>query len=279
MIHRLMARVAVLFLASASFAAAPATQPPALEVRKLEIPNSVVAFKMVRVPSGSHTLVPRNDGDSPRTVQIKSIWVGQTEVTWDEYDQWRLCGDLKTEAERIHVIGETRPSKLYGAADCVWGHDGYPMICVTAHSAKEYCVWLSQKLARKFRLPTEAEWEYACNAGSPPKNVAPDALDQIAWHRGNSKDEQGDNITHPVASKQPNAWQIYDMIGNAAEWVGGDDQFIVKGGSYRDAGKLLTSQARRPYSPTWQLRDPQNPKSKWWLSDGHHCGFRIVMEE
>jgi formylglycine-generating enzyme required for sulfatase activity len=258
-------------LPAAEQVAKPAPAPAGMQMQELRIPDTVVKFQMIKIPAGTYAL-------SGKQTPIKSIWVGRTEVTWDEYDAWRLCPDLKTEAAQISAIGKTRPTKLYGAADCVWGHDGYPMICITAYSGQMYCKWLSEKLGKKFRLPTEAEWEYACNAGAEPKVLDAAGLEKVAWYRDNCEVE-GERITHIVASKQANAWGLYDMLGNAAEWTIGDDEPVVKGGSYKDGIKLIQSAPRRAYLPSWQFRDPQIPKSKWWLSDGHHCGFRIVMEE
>jgi formylglycine-generating enzyme required for sulfatase activity len=140
--------------------------------------------------------------------------------------------------------------------------------------AKRYCEWLSKKTGHKYRLPTEAEWEYACKAGGPGKfNKA--ALKEIAWFTDNSDDK-----SHKTGEKKPNAWGLYDTLGNVAEWVIRDDgSEAVAGGSWQDEAEDVHAGARDAYKPAWQAKDPQTPKGKSWLSNGGHVGFRLVRED
>jgi formylglycine-generating enzyme required for sulfatase activity len=143
------------------------------------------------------------------------------------------------------------------------------------NAAQEFCKWLSAKTGKKYRLPTEAEWEYACRAGGPAQKLGGSDLESVAWFWDNSDDK-----THPVGQLKPNAWGFVDMLGNAAEWVVTDsDKGAIAGGSWRDKAPKVHPGFRDPYHPDWQAQDAHTPKSKWWLSDGPHVGMRLVREE
>ncbi|MGE5611459.1 MAG: formylglycine-generating enzyme family protein [Bacillota bacterium] len=269
---RLRLVIALLMLILPNTASAgPTTLPTATET----IPGTVVAFKMVKLPAGVVELVQEG---RKQTVPIKSIWMAQTELTWDVYDIWSLQLDMPEE-KRVEI--ETRPSRPYGIADRGFGHEGYAAIGIHSNAAQLFCKWLSEKTGKIYRLPTEAEWEYACRAG---RNDEPfedeNELAKGAWFRETSGDEQGDPVAHAVASKQPNAWGLYDMLGNVAEWtVGVDGTLVAKGGSFNDKASKVHSRVRWPFNPRWQATHPESPKSQWWLRDGPHIGFRIVREE
>ncbi|MGB9619630.1 MAG: formylglycine-generating enzyme family protein, partial [Armatimonadota bacterium] len=144
-----------------------------------------------------------------------------------------------------------------------------PVINVSFNGAESYCKWLSAKTGHKYRLPTEAEWEYACRAGKP--GPTPDKLEQFAWF--------WQEKTQPVGKKSANAWGIHDMLGNVAEWCTGlDGKPVVCGGSWQDRAKDCTPTRRQYQQESWQANDPQCPKSKWWLSDGEFVGFRVLRE-
>jgi formylglycine-generating enzyme required for sulfatase activity len=178
------------------------------------------------------------------------------------------------------------------------GHDGYPAICMTQYAAKMYCKWLTATTGRYYRLPTEAEWEYACRAGTTTAyscGDSPDNLGDYAWYFDNSDDQY-----QKVGQKKPNPWGLYDMHGNVCEWV--LDQFVpdhyselagspvksplaavttefpcvVRGGSWDDDPEMLRSAARRGSSKEWKMQDPQIPQSIWYLTDGDFVGFRVV---
>lgn len=133
-----------------------------------------------------------------------------------------------------------------------------------------FALGLDKKTAGKaYRLPTEAEWQRAAALAGP-------ATDAGVWHSGISIQR-----THPVASRKADALGLFDLYGNAAEWVdaGPLDKpgaRVTRGGSYRDSLDMLGPHAREVQDETWNERDPQLPKSQWWLSDGPFVGFRLA---
>jgi formylglycine-generating enzyme required for sulfatase activity len=93
-----------------------------------------------------------------------------------------------------------------------------------------------------------------------------------AWYAGNSE-----SITHPVGKKLPNAWGLYDMLGNTGEWATDmDGKPVLCGGTFLDPAAQITPATRKRWTPAWQETDPQFPKSRWWLADGKFVGFRLV---
>jgi formylglycine-generating enzyme required for sulfatase activity len=131
---------------------------------------------------------------------------------------------------------------------------------------------LSARTGKRYRLPTDAEWTRAATAGFDGPLLS--RIDSVAWHEGNSGSR-----SHPVAAKRADRLGLYDMLGNAAEWVlGADGRPLTRGGSWADPPSTLNPATSARYSSSWQERDPQFPKSRWWLSDGPFVGFRIVRE-
>jgi formylglycine-generating enzyme required for sulfatase activity len=237
------------------------------------IPGTLVSFEMIPVPAGTVTL---DTPQGPRAVSVGSFWIGRTEVTWDEYDTWAfgLAHAVLGPGGRGDSADATaRPSRPYGAPDRGFGHKGYPAIGMTHHAAEAYCAWLSAKTGRPYRLPTDAEWTLAVQAGLGADTAStPERKDALAWHAGNAG-----NKSHPVASKQPDGLGVHDLLGNAAEWVtGADGRPIVRGGSWADGPALVSPNARARQTPAWNETDPQFPKSRWWLTDAPFVGFRIV---
>jgi len=208
----------------------------------------------------------------PKPPSGKPLWIGKTEVTWDLYDVFAYRLDLTEEQKAKGVEATSRPSKPYGAPDFGFGHQGYAALCVAYPSAEAFCRWLSAKTGKKYRLPTEAEWEYACRAGGNGESAKAD-LAKYAWYWDNADDK-----AQAVATKAPNAWGIHDMLGNVLEWTAGADGPVTRGGSFRDKADKVHPGARAKQTPEWNQTDSQNPKSKWWLSDGFFVGFRVVCE-
>jgi formylglycine-generating enzyme required for sulfatase activity len=235
------------------------------------IPGSLVKFDLVRIPGGTVTHLGA-DGKMATTT-VKPFWLGKTEVTWDEYDIYAFRLDQTEDEKARGVDAASRPSKPYGAPDRGYGHQGYPALGMAFNAAEQYCRWLSAKTGKKYRLPTEVEWEHACRAGAG--GTKPQDLQSHAWIL-----ENGEDKAHPVGQKTPNAWGLHDMLGNVMEWcVGVDGKPVARGGSFVDKAADVSRATRTHQTPDWQAADSQIPKSRWWLSDGPFVGFRIVREE
>lgn len=282
-----IASLALLSLVSGCKSSKSASESPqvASKPRQVEKPSAheskpaeanKVSSTRFSQPIGGTTLeldmlpVPSTDSSAP------SIWMSSTEVTWDLFDAYLFKLDVPEEHQN-DVDAFTRPSKPYINMDRGFGRAGFPVISVSYKSAGAFCVWLSAKTGRKYRLPTENEWERACRAGTNSTwsfGEVPSVASDYAWFKDNS-----DNATHAVATKKPNAWGFFDMHGNAIEWcTGSDGKPVVRGGSFRDTADGLRCDSRVLLSDAWNRSDPQIPKSKWWLADGGFVGFRVVCE-
>nr|WP_214460473.1 SUMF1/EgtB/PvdO family nonheme iron enzyme [Flavihumibacter fluvii] len=268
-----------------------------------DIPGSSISFTMVPIPAGSFTMGSiatdkdkKADEMPQRTISISAFWMGSFEVSRDAFD---LFFRDETISQNSTVDAITRPSAQY--IDLTWGmgkEGGFPVNSMSQLAALMYCRWLYNKTGVFYRLPTEAEWEYACRAGT--KTVYffgndPKDLGQYAWFNKNSG-----NKYHKSGQKKPNPWGLYDILGNVSEWT--LDHYLpdalentpdqskdpvapvnkskypksLRGGGYMDDAPAMRSSNRIKSDPTWNKRDPQNPKSKWWLTDGMSVGFRLV---
>ena len=251
----------------------------------------------------------RKDDEGPqREIKIQPFWMSTCEITWDAYEIWMFDMDvqkrtvLKIEPTEFDAAANeyqiSQPTPPYTDMTFDMGRDGFPAICMTQLAARVYCMWLSAKTGRYYRLPTEAEWEYACRAGSTTVyhfGDDPDQIDEYAWHEDNSLYQY-----QQVGKKKPNTWGLYDMHGNVAEWV--LDQYIedyygtadkndtvsplaiptqlyprvVRGGSWYQPVEELRSAARAYSEEDWKIQDPQIPKSIWYHTNAQWLGFRIV---
>lgn len=284
-----------------------------------KISNTEVTFDMVPIKGGEFLMGSpakeegRAEDEGPQhKVKVEPFWMGKHEVTWEEFELWSLLMDSK-----LRKFQSLKPTPLDKDADAItkptppytdmsfgMGKDGgYPAICMTQHAAKKYCEWLSAKTGIYHRLPTEAEWEYACRAGTTTAySFGNDAskIDDYAWHVGNSPVD-GENKYHPVGKKKPNPWGLHDMHGNVAEWVQDkyDPEFyskfpadkaavfplcqadveyprVARGGSWMFKPDQARSATRLASNPEWKEQDPQLPKSAWYMTDAQFVGFRII---
>lgn len=241
---------------------------PELEQIHLRVPGMTEPFTMVLCPGSS---VETKDG----TIQIPSMYVLRTEVTWDLYDIFVYKLDEPEEGSSADAV--SRPSKPYVPPDRGFGHDGYPAIGMTQQAAKSFCEWLSLKSGLQVRLPTKAEWTYLATSGQERAyccEMDASSLADAAWFR-----ENAEHTTHPVAQLVPNAFGLFDIHGNAAEWVISESRKpIAMGGGYRDTAEDCTAESSQRQHSSWNQSDPQIPKSQWWLADCSWVGFRFVVD-
>jgi formylglycine-generating enzyme required for sulfatase activity len=265
------------------------------------LPGSQVKFKMIPIQPGSFLLgdeKAREPDEKPvKKINLSPFWMAEHEVTFEEWDMFFKNKDVpQTKAVAVDAI--SRPTAQY--IDLTWGMGRDARNAANSMSqtaAIMYCKWLYDKTGFFYRLPTEAEWEYACRAGSTtpyPKEVSEKNLRDYGYFKLNS-----DEKFQKVMQKKPNAWGLYDMLGNLSEWTldqydptaygklgqsvkdpltapAGKYPRVARGGSYLDDAAELRCTNRIPSKPEWNQRDPQIPKSRWWLTDGMFMGFRVV---
>ncbi len=305
---------------------------------KQSLPGCSHVIEMVSIPVGKKGYPPRftmgapkgepgfRAGEGPQVqVTVEPFWIGKFEITWDVYDEFRkeYSIDIEKRLSRKGADAEawadavSIPTPLWeqDSAPILEGlgtEGGYPVADISQFAARQFTKWLSKKTGRFYRLPTEAEWEYAARAGTTtPWFFGTDKkkLDAYAWYFDNSSYEDPDK-GHPdfgagyrkVGSKKPNPWGLHDVYGNVAEWV--IDAYdpghygrlgpgpvawrdailwpktifpcVVRGGHWEAEPEDCRSASRLHSEPKWQYRDPQIPKSIWWFTDAFHVGFRIV---
>ncbi|MBL8840662.1 MAG: formylglycine-generating enzyme family protein [Planctomycetes bacterium] len=294
--------------------AALAADAAAMKPYRETIPGSSVGFDLVPIPAGTFVMgSPESEADRKgdegpaHAVALEPFWIGRCEVTWDEYLQFMSKLDLQARGGGAAkqpgddwADAVSRPTPPYVPMDFGYGISGNPAICMTQFAARHYTKWLSMKTGRWFRLPTEAEWEYCCRAGTTTAfsfGDDPKQLGEYAWFFDNS-----DAKPQPVGKKKPNPWGLFDMHGNVAEWTldafdagwyaksaieGGaaagpvnwpsaEYPIVARGGSWDDDADRLRSAARRASNKSWKVQDPQLPKSIWYFTDARFVGFRVV---
>ncbi len=291
------------------------------------IPGTSVSFEMIAIPEGTFLMGSpekepfRRDDEGPvRQVKISRFFMGQIEVTWDEYLAWFNATSSEgrvNQNENEEVDAFTGATPPWGAPDQGWGKGKMPAITMTHYAAMQYCRWLSEVTGKKYRLPTEAEWEYAARGGTQTpyyfegdprkftqttfKNKLFGADTSVIASHAIFKANSNNRTAHPDAVKE-NPFGLKNMLGNVAEfcldWYFPDTyqqyegeilvnpraprrgkERVIRGGSYlSDAADLRV--AARDFTKTqeWLKTDPQIPKSIWWYSDCTHVGFRVVCE-
>ncbi len=293
------------------------------------IPDSSIEFEMVAIPAGSFTLGSpadepmRNASEGPEVkVNISKFWIAKTEVSWDEFlaffaetNSQGHAGDAKTE-EMEDVDAITGPTAPWGAPDQGWGKGSRPAITMSHFAAQVYCEWLTKKTGKIYRLPTEAEWEYACRGGKDtpyffegsPKDYTKKGFMKSIF--GPETEVISDYAVYTLNSEmrtqepsfvKENPFGLSNMSGNVWEFTGDyfsedaysqyggevtdptgpDDgtEYVIRGGAFNsDAIELRSANRDQTETDRWLVTDPQMPKSIWWYSDSKNVGFRVVCE-
>ena len=288
-----------------------------------KIPGTDIEYHMVPIEGGTFLMGSpdseenRKDDEGPQVkITIEPFWMGKHEVTWLEYKKFMQLDKVfkAFHQKKIRIVTEeneldaiTAPSALYDPSFTFEAGDGNsePAATMTQFAAKQYTKWLSSTSELFYRLPTEAEWEYACRAGTTTPYYFgddPDELEDHGWYYENS-----DEYRHEVGQLEPNPWGLYDMYGNVAEWV--LDEFseegyqhladqenltamsafktptklyprVLRGGSFvtEDAEELRSASRLGSDDETWKDFDPNVPKSPWWYTsyEGTGSGFRLL---
>ena len=274
----------------------------------IKLDDKEISFKMIAVAGGDFLMGSpaeqngsRSDERPIHKVGIDSLWVGQFEVTWDLYNLFldkeiSLIAKEEILEEKLDAI--TRPSPPFEDPSRGMGQENYPVVNISPYAALTFCKWLSTITGNFYRLPTEAEWEYSCRAGSSDAYPFGDDLSELPKYAVFFENSNGQYAK--VGSKKPNKWGIYDMIGNVSEWTLDfyDASFyknlsdkdtknpwnvpyalhprVYRGGSWDDNADRLRCAAREGSGLNLQRGDPQVPKSFWWYTNSEFIGFRIV---
>jgi formylglycine-generating enzyme len=294
------------------------------------VPGTTISFNMKAIPGGSFEIgspadaqMSDHDEYPAKTVRVSPFFMAEIEVTWDAYLAFYSATAAEgrttdTEGTRTEtdVDAITGPTPPYGQPDQNWGLGDRPAITMTHHGAVTFCRWLSQVTGKTYRLPTEAEWEYAARGGTQtpyffegqPKDFVEkgfigglfskgsDLIDQYVIYEGNSQQK-----TETPEVVEPNPYGLINMLGNAAEfcsdWYAEDayeqledgvldpkgpvdgEERVIRGGYFRSpAGDVRCASRDYTKSVEWMKTDPQMPKSMWWFSDCNFVSFRVVCE-
>ena len=293
------------------------------------VPGTNAALRMVAVPGGTFTLgspegeAYRSEDEGPqRRVTLSAFFMGEVEVTWQQY--WAFYNETMSEGRtppakvyannsRPDVDAVSGPTPPFGFPDQGWGMGERPAITMTHYAAETFCQWLSLKTGRTYRLPTEAEWEYAARGGTDtpywfegdPRRFSHRSLRSRIF-KPDTVGITGRVIYDAARTEEPravkaNPFGLKNMLGNVMEYCAdrydpqayaaladgavdprgpaAGEEYVVRGGCFSDDAALVRCAARaHTHHDDWLRTDPQDPKSIWWYSDIRGVGFRVVCE-
>lgn len=291
-----------------------------------KVPGTSLSFEMVAIPGGQFIMGSpkkepfRKPEEGPaHTVKLSRFFMAKVEVSWEEYLEFFKATSSqgrKEAEENANVDAISGPTPPWGAPDQGWGKGPRPAITMSWKAANVYCQWLSKTTGKKYRLPTEAEWEYAARGGTKtpyffegdPKNFTSEGffrkilgadtavINSYAVYKENSIAQ-----TQEPGSVKANPYGLKNMLGNVYEFCSDyysptayeaykkgvvnprgpkkGQERVIRGGSFKSDARDVRSAARDfTKSKAWLVTDPQMPKSVWWYSDSNDVGFRVVCE-
>ncbi|WP_295440709.1 formylglycine-generating enzyme family protein [uncultured Thiodictyon sp.] len=258
----------------------PPPPPPApLPTFRDRLKDGSEGPEMVRLPAGRFLMGGDDTAYASERPQhevhiAQPFAIGRFPVTFEEYDRFVLANQRPPAAKhgwRSRIFGREEDKQHELPNDEGWGRGRRPVMNVSWNEAVAYCSWLTEQTGRIYRLPSEAEWEYACRAGTETRWSCGDdekALSDHAWFAENSGGK-----AHPVGEKRPNPWGLHDLHGNVLEWVQDQDQRdpgyqgapadgsaweeidaagalrVVRGGSWFSPTRAWCCYSRIPYKP------------------------------
>ena len=293
------------------------------------VPGTGASIRMIAVPGGEFTLgspenepFRRSDEGPEKRVRISAFFMAETEISWQQY--WAFYNETMSEGRtppeviyannsRSDVDAVSGPTPPFGFPDQGWGMGQRPAITMTHYAAETFCQWLSLKTGRHYRLPTEAEWEYAAKAGTTapyffggdPRRYSGKTLRSKLFGRDTTMISRyvvyDAAMTLEPSAVKANPFGLKNMLGNVMEYCsdwyspaaydsisdGESDpqgpsegsEHVVRGGCFEDDASLVRAAARsHTLHDEWLRTDPQNPKSIWWYSDVRGIGFRVVCD-
>ena len=296
------------------------------------VPGTAASISMIAVPGGEFLMgspegeaFRKSDEGPQKKVKVSDFFMGEIEITWDQF--WAFYSETMSEGRtppsviyannsREDIDAVSGPTPPFGLPDQGWGMGSRPAITMTHYSAQTFCQWLSLKTGKKYRLPTEAEWEYAARGGTDtpyffegnPKKLSNEGFlknifkaDTTGIYSHAVYANNSGNRTKMPEDVKANPFGLKNMLGNVMEycedWYSEDayksikdgeldpkgpaagTEHVVRGGHYNsDAADLRSAARSHTEHDKWLRTDPQNPKSIWWYSDIKGIGFRVVCE-